>query len=360
MSFVTETDVMEVTNAVFREVCRVAGKPFPDQVPVLTYAEAMDRYGIDRPDLRFGMLLADVSDIVRTSEFKVFTGALQGGGVVKALAAPGGARFTRKEIDEYTAYAVEYGAKGLAWCKVEAAGDEPRFAGGVAKFLDAAARVALCRALQAGEGDILFFVADNLPVANKVLATLRSRLGADLRLYEPDQFAWCWVRDFPLVDWNDREQRWDSMHHPFTAPRSQDVEKLQTDPGSVLSRAYDIVLNGVELGGGSVRIHSPEVQQKVFRVLGISEEQARMRFGFFLEALRYGAPPHGGIALGLDRIVMMMAGERSLREVIAFPKTQRGTCPLTDAPAPAEQAQLGELSLHVMARPGRHEGPERA
>ncbi len=349
MSFAAEVDVMEVTNAVFREICRVAEKPFPQEVPVLSYAEAMDRYGIDRPDVRFAMLLRDVSEIVRGCGFQVFADALAAGGLVKALAAPGGARFTRKEIDNYAAYVGGFGAKGLTWCKVEEGG----FAGGAAKFLDATAQAALREALGAKAGDILFFVADRLAGANKALAALRSRLGVDLKLYAPDQFAWCWVRGFPLVEWNEQEGRWDSMHHPFTSPVPEDLDKIESAPGEVRSRAYDIVLNGVELGGGSIRIHRPEVQQRIFQLLGVSEEQAQLRFGFFLEALRYGAPPHGGIALGLDRIVMMMVGGESLREVIAFPKTQRGTCPLTDAPAPADEKQLTELGIRVVAPQGR-------
>ena len=349
MSFATEGDVMETTDAVFREVCRVVDKGFPDEVPVLSYAEAMDRYGTDRPDMRFEMFLRDVSEIVRGCEFKVFTEAIAAGGIVKGLAAPGGARFTRKEIDGYTAYAGGFGAKGLAWCKVEAGG----LAGGAAKFFDESARAGLREAFGAADGDILFFVADRPAAANKVLAALRCKLGADLKLYAPDQFAWCWVKDFPLVEWNEDEQRWDSVHHPFTSPVPEDLAKIESAPGEVRSHAYDVVLNGVELGGGSIRIHSPEVQRRIFKLLGIPDEQARLRFGFFLEALRYGAPPHGGIALGLDRIVMMMVGAESLREVIAFPKTQRGICLLTDGPAPVEDRQLAELGIRVSARPGK-------
>ncbi|HUU22244.1 MAG TPA: aspartate--tRNA ligase [Phycisphaerae bacterium] len=349
MSFAVEADVMEVTNAVFGEICRVAGKRFPERVPVLSYAEAMDRYGLDRPDTRFGMLLSDVSEIVKGCGFKVFADAVDAGGVVKGLTAPGGAKLTRKEIDGYIDYAGQFGAKGLAWCKLSGDG----FSGGVAKFFDPTAQAALRKQLAAGDGDILFLVAEKARAANKILAALRARLGADLQLYRPDEMAWCWVTDFPLLEWSEDEQRWDSVHHPFTSPRPEDLDKLASDPGSVRSRAYDIVLNGVELGGGSVRIHSPQVQRQVFELLGISQEQAQQRFGFFLEALRYGAPPHGGIALGLDRIVMMMVGGGSLREVIAFPKTQRGTCPLTDAPAPADARQLNELGIRAASRPGQ-------
>ncbi|GAH60059.1 unnamed protein product, partial [marine sediment metagenome] len=279
---------------------------------------AMDKYGSDKPDMRFELLLRDVSAILKDCPFKVFGDAISAGGIVKGLCIPGGAKFTRKEIDSHTAFAGEYGAKGLAWCKVESGG----FAGGVAKFLDAGMQAALREAFGAGAGDILFFVADALATANKALAALRCKLGKDLNLYDHDDFAWCWVTDFPLVEWNEDEQRWDSLHHPFTSPRPEEMDKLETDPASVRSRAYDIVLNGVELGGGSIRIHSPQIQERIFALLGIAEAEAHERFDFLLEALRFGAPPHGGIALGLDRIVMMMVGGESIREVIAFPKTQ--------------------------------------
>ncbi|OPX24235.1 MAG: aspartate--tRNA ligase [Planctomycetales bacterium 4484_123] len=351
MSFATEADVMEVTNAVFRRVCEAAGRSFPDDVPVLSYSQAMERYGTDRPDMRFELQLRDVSEIVRGTDFNVFAGVLAGAGVVKGLCVPGGAKFTRKEIDQYGEFAAAHGAKGLAWCKVQAEG----FAGGVAKFLDAAMQARLREAFGAADGDLLMFIADAEEAANKALAALRNKLGADLKLYDPEAFAWCWVTGFPLVEWNEQEGRWDSLHHPFTSPALEDLDILETDPAHVSSRAYDIVLNGVELGGGSVRIHDMETQRRVFRLLGIAEEEAELRFGFFLQALRYGAPPHGGIALGIDRIVMMMVGASSLREVIAFPKTQRGVCPLTGAPAPADARQLRELGIRLA--PGR-KGPE--
>ncbi len=347
MSFAVEADVMEMTNAIFREICRVCERPFPEKPVVLSYAEAMDKYGIDRPDMRFGMLLADVSEIVSGSEFKVFSGTIADGGVVKAICVTGGAKFTRKAIDDYAAHAAEYGAKGLAWCKVEADG----FAGGTSKFLDPAMQAGLRQALGATDGDLLLFAADKVAAANKVLAALRSKLGEDLLLYSPDDFAWCWVTDFPLLDWNADEDRWLSPHHPFTSPKAEDIDKLDADPGAALSRAYDIVLNGSELGGGSIRIHSPAVQSKIFSLMGISAEQAQSRFGFFLEALRYGTPPHGGIALGLYRIVMLMVGAKSLREVIAFPKTQRGICPLTGAPSDADDRQLRDLYIRSTYQP---------
>ena len=345
MSFCTERDVMEVTNGVLRAVCRIAERPFPDNVPVIRYAEAMADYGNDRPDMRFDLKLHDASEILAGSGFAVFADALAAGGVIKGLCVPGGAKLARKEIDACTALVGELGARGLAWCKVETGA----MAGGVAKFLTPEAQARLRQLFNAADGDILFLLADDPALVNKALSALRVRLGRDLKLYDEDQFAWCWVTDFPLLEWSQEEKRWVSMHHPFTSPAPVDVERLQSDPGSVRARAYDIVCNGVELGGGSIRIHDPELQQRVFATLGIGQQEAQERFGFLLDALRYGAPPHGGVALGLDRVVMMMIGGQSLRDVIAFPKTQRGICPLTDAPSTVDARQLAELDLKVLA-----------
>jgi len=347
MSFCTERDVMAVTDKILRAVCELAGKPFPDEVPIISYADAMDAYGTDRPDLRFALPLRDVSDIVAGSEFRVFADALAGGGAVKGIRPTGGAKFTRKQIDAYTAYAAQHGAKGLAWCRVEAGG----FTGGLAKFLTSEMQMRLREAFGACDGDILFFVADELRVVNTVLAALRAKLADDLNLYEADALAWCWVVDFPLVEFDADQQRWESLHHPFTSPRQEDIDKLESDTAGVKARAYDIVCNGSELGGGSIRIHSPRLQQRIFDLLGIGEQDAREKFGFLLNALRYGAPPHGGIALGLDRIVMLLAGGESIRDVIAFPKTQRGICPLTGAPSPVNEQQLAELDLRILAPP---------
>ncbi|MFP4052694.1 MAG: aspartate--tRNA ligase [Phycisphaerae bacterium] len=347
MSFCSEKDVMGVVDAMMSAVCTAAGKQYPAEVPVISYEEAMNRYGLDAPDMRFGMLLCDVGDIVARTDFKVFTGAIESGGAVKVLCPRGGAKFTRKEIDAYTAYASEFGAKGLAWCKLE--GGE--FAGGVSKFLSDEVKAELKQRTGAEEGDILFFMADKLSVVHRVLGELREKLGRDMELYDPADMAWCWVVDFPLVEWNEDEKRWDSLHHPFTAPKFEDLDKLESDPGSVRSRAYDLVCNGHELGGGSIRIHDLSMQKKVFTLLGIAEQEAEEKFSFLLDALKYGAPPHGGVAMGLDRIVMLMTGRPSLRDVIAFPKTQKGACPLTDAPSPVDDRQLAELDLKVITPP---------
>ena len=344
MSFVCEADIMAVVDRVMRAVCQVAGKPFPDEVPTIGFDEAMALYGCDCPDMRFAMLLSDVGEIVTGTEFKVFASVLESGGLVKAVCAPGGCEFTRKVIDGYVDFSRDYGAKGLAWCKVQPDG----FAGGVAKFLTPDIQAALRQELDAGDGDLIFFCADEADVANKVLAALRRRLGADLEQYGPDALAWCWVVDWPLLEYDAQQGRWNALHHPFTAPQMSDLAKLSTDPGTVRARAYDIVCNGSELGGGSIRIHSPGIQKQVFTALGIAADEAREKFGFLLDALRFGAPPHGGVALGLDRIVMIMTGANSLRDVIAFPKTQRGTCLLTDAPAGVDDDQLAELDLKVI------------
>ncbi len=347
MSFATEADVMNITNKVMSAVCELTDKPFPRQVPVMTYQEVIDKYGTDRPDIRFELFLHDVGDIVAGSEFKVFADALGGGGIIKALCPTGGGKLTRKEIDGCIDYARQHGAAGLAWCKVE----KTRLAGGVAKFLTDQMQAELRRRLGADDGDIILFSADKPAAVDRVLAALRVKLGRDMNLFDKDAFAWCWVTEFPLVAWNADSQGWDSLHHPFTMPAVDDIEQLHKAPGDMKARAYDLVCNGQEMGGGSIRIHLPEVQRQVFGLLGIGPAEAQEKFGFLLDALRFGAPPHGGIALGLDRIVMELIGASSLRDVIAFPKTQRGTCPLTGAPAEVDGDQLAELDLRIIASP---------
>ncbi|MFP4277782.1 MAG: aspartate--tRNA ligase [Wenzhouxiangella sp.] len=352
MAFVDETDVQAIAEAMVRSVFReVLGVELPGPFPRMSWAEAMRRYGSDKPDLRIPLELVTICDAVRAVEFKVFSGpANDPGSRVVALKAPGAAGWSRKQIDEYAAYAGRYGARGLAWMKVSdpAAGLEG-VQSPIAKFLDAGAVSAIVEATAAEAGDLLLFGADKKPVVNAFMGALRLKIGRDLELVEP---GWrpLWVVDFPMFEFDPDEQRYYALHHPFTAPAVPDAEGLKRDPVQAVSRAYDMVLNGAEIGGGSVRIHDPGLQQAVFDLLGIDAEEAGQRFGFLLEALRYGCPPHGGIAFGIDRIAALMCGEDSIREVIAFPKTTTAGCPLTGAPSPVDGAQLDELQIQLKPR----------
>jgi len=348
MSFVTREDVMAVNEGAMRAVAELCGVPIGEKVPVLGYDEAMRDYGIDRPDMRFGMTLKDVTDFVRDSKFRVFASVAASGGLVNGLTAKGEADFTRKVLDDMVDFAKAQGAKGMAWSKVAADGS---LNGPVSRFYEGEAAAALCAAMDAEPGDCMMWIADEPETTNKVCAAIRSKLGAHMGLYGPDDWAWCWIVDFPLLLWDETAKRWNSCHHPFTAPLAEDMPLLDSDPAKVRSLAYDMVLNGTELGGGSIRIHDRETQEKVFAALDIGEEEARAKFGFLLDALRFGAPPHGGIAFGLDRIVMMMLKRDNLREVIAFPKTASGTCPLTDAPSAVDEHQLAELDIRVITPP---------
>jgi aspartyl-tRNA synthetase len=335
MSFVDEEDVIELIEHVMARVFEVGGFAVPPPPwRRMSYDEAMLRFGTDRPDLRLGLEIADVSDALRSSEFKVFRGVLENGGVVRALNA-GAREVPRKELDALTELAQRHGAKGLVWAFVQEDGD---WRSPTAKFLGAEEKRAVAGALDAAPGDLLLAVADQPQTAAESLGALRLALGdVDGAAHAP-----VWIVDFPMFEYNADEQRWDPLHHPFTAPQG-DLD----DPGSLRSRAYDLVVDGWELGGGSIRIHDPEVQQKIFAAIGLEPEEAERRFGFLLEALRYGAPPHGGIAFGLDRVVAIMLGRESIRDVIAFPKTASGGDPLTGAPAPVDERQLRELGLRL-------------
>ncbi len=349
MSFMDEAEITglmeEMIRGMFREVLAVE---LPDPFPRMTYQEAVRRYGSDRPDLRCPLELIDIADLLQEVEFKVFAGpAKDPKGRVVALHLPKGGELSRKEIDDYTKFVGIYGAKGLAYIKVnEAARGRDGLQSPILKFLPDAAVAGIMARTGAADGDLVFFGADKASVVNEALGALRVKLGQDLGLMAGD-WRPVWVVDFPMFEWDEGGNRWAALHHPFTAPKADQQALLQTDPGACLSRAYDMVLNGTEVGGGSIRIHRPEVQQQVFRLLGIGEEEAQEKFGFLLTALRYGCPPHGGLAFGLDRLVMLMAGATSIRDVMAFPKTQTAACPLTQAPSEVNPAQLRELSIRV-------------
>jgi len=344
MSFVDERDVMELAQGLVAQVVECTTGREMGEVPVITYQEAMDRFGMDAPDIRFGLELIDLADLVADAEFKLFRQAVARGDMVKAINGKGMATLSRKDLDDLTSFVADFGAKGLAWVKIK---EGLKWQSPIAKFFSEGHQQRINERLGVQEGDILFFGADVPQVVCESLGRLRLELARRFELAPPDRLAFCWVTDFPLLEYDSEEKRWVAMHHPFTSPRPQDLELLESDPGKVIARAYDLVLNGTEVGGGSIRIHRPDVQAKVFKALAISDEEAREKFGFLLDALAYGAPPHGGVALGFDRLVAMLAGESSIREVIAFPKTQKGYCPLTHAPAGVDPEQLLELGLRV-------------
>ena len=347
-SFLDRDDFLPIVEGMVAEVWRrVKGVELERPFPRLTFDDAVSRFGSDKPDLRFGMELVDVSPLFAGGEFQAFAHVVAGNGVVKALRVPGASGVSRKELDDLTAEAKQAGAQGLVWIKVNPDGVQSP----VAKFMGAIQERLLAQ-LGAQAGDLLLLVGDTAPVAATVLGRLRVDLGRRFDQIPTDRDVFAWVIDFPLVEWNAEEKRWDSVHHPFTAPRDEDLALLDSDPGRMKAKAYDLVLNGQEAAGGSIRIHQQAVQEKVFGLIGISKEEARSRFGFLLEALEFGAPPMGGIAFGLDRLAANLAGQESIREVIAFPKTQKGTCPLTDAPAPVDARQLRELGIRVVEGAG--------
>lgn len=352
-SFVEEEDLMSMMEEMIRKLfANVLEQALPNPFPRMTYAEAMDKYGSDKPDLRIDLQLVELSDVMQSVDFKVFTGpAADPKGRVAALKVPGGNRLSRKEIDDYTHYVGIYGAKGLAYIKVNDldAGREG-MQSPILKFLPDEVVTAILQRTEAATGDLIFFGADKASIVNEALGALRIKVGHDLNLV---QHGWkpLWVVAFPMFEWDDKTSRWHALHHPFTAPRESDIELLKTDPGQCLSRAYDMVLNGTELGGGSMRIYKNAVQKQVFELLGIGEAEAEEKFGFLLQALKLGCPPHGGLAFGLDRLAMLMTGSASIRDVMAFPKTQSAACLLTDAPSAVSDEQLKDLNIRLRKVP---------
>ncbi|MBI5562862.1 MAG: aspartate--tRNA ligase [Deltaproteobacteria bacterium] len=352
MSFVEREDVMVIMEGLIRRIFKEGlGLDLATPFPRLTYKEAVGRFGVDNPDVRFGLELKDLTETVRSSGFKVFADTAAKGGVVKAICAKGCAEFSRKELDDLTAIAVSFGAKGLAWVKLTPEG----WHSPIAKFLSDGVKAAIAGALDAATGDLLLFAADRPAIANTVLGRLRLNVGNRLGIVPKEGFNFVWVTEFPMLDYDETEKRCVAVHHPFTAPMDEDIGKLDAEPLSVRAKAYDLVLNGSEIGGGSIRIHRSDVQSRIFSKLGIGEEEARSRFGFLLDALSYGTPPHGGIAFGLDRIMAIMTGSDSIRDTIAFPKTQKAADMMSEAPSTVDQKQLDEISIRVVKKAAKTE-----
>jgi aspartyl-tRNA synthetase len=346
-SFLPPDGLFEIVEGLFTAAGEAFGFPVSRPFPRLTWAEAMARYGSDKPDTRFGLELVDLTDLAAGCGFRVFAEAVAAGGQVKALAVPRAGEFSRSEIDELVEQSKTWGARGMAWAKV---GEGGQVASPIKKFLSDELFARIVERSRAGAGDLMLFVADRAPVVAATLSAVRLAMGRRQGLIDPDRKAFLWVTEFPWLEWDDTEKRFNAMHHPFTKPVLADLETYKDDPGRIRAQAYDLVLNGNEIGGGSVRIHRTDLQEQMFAHLGIQPDEARAKFGFLLDALAFGAPPHAGLALGLDRITALLSGEGSLREVIAFPKTQKGQCLMTEAPSPVSAAQLAELELALAPR----------
>ena len=347
LSFVDRDDIMSIMEGMIETVFKKAiDANITVPVPRMTYAEALDRYGVDNPDLRFDMELINITELVKGCGFKVFASVAESGGLVKAINAKGCATFSRRELDELTDFVAIYGAKGMAWVKIL---EDGTWQSPIAKFFTEQELADIGAALNAQPGDLLLFGADTPAITNEALGRLRGHLGNKLELADPNDYKFVWITDFPLLEWDAEARRHVAVHHPFTAPMDEDIPLLETEPGKVRAKAYDLVLNGSEIGGGSIRIHNQDVQSQMFNLLGIGEEEAREKFGFLLDALEFGAPPHGGIAFGLDRVMMILTCAGSIRDVIAFPKTQKATCLMSEAPGAVDEKQLRELGIRLAA-----------
>ena len=347
LSFVDRDDIMSIMEGMIETVFKkTVDADITVPVPRMTYAEALDRYGVDNPDLRFDMELINITELVKGCGFKVFASVAESGGLVKAINAKGCSTFSRRELDDLTDFVAIYGAKGMAWVKIQ---EDGTWQSPIAKFFTEQELADIGAALDAQPGDLLLFGADTPAITNEALGRLRGHLGNKLELADPNDYKFVWITDFPLLEWDGEVRRHVAVHHPFTAPMDEDVHLLETEPGKVRAKAYDLVLNGSEIGGGSIRIHNQDVQSQMFKLLGIGEEEAREKFGFLLDALEFGAPPHGGIAFGLDRVMMILTCAGSIRDVIAFPKTQKATCLMSEAPGAVDEKQLRELGIRLAA-----------